>query len=555
MRTSDLLRIALVALWQQKIRSLLTLAGVVIGTFSLAVSLSLGRGFEAEVMRQLDRRDQLKQIVVWRHSEVKESDIPPEKLYIQGDMDELKRARLRKSIIRRYNQRPDAPRRTVYLTEDRIDELRNLEHVRAVRPFVIERYHVQFDHFDKMARGVGVAWDDVQFQNRLVAGEPFASNQGRNILVSEYLLYQLGITSDKDVRDAVGKTIRLQYRPDEPGWLANLDGLGVNLPGTPVDEARLLEKIFKNLPGLQDRLDLTADEQKTLKHMQSRVSAAGGPSDILLLGYSRMRIELGGIAAGGFVSPLHVLPVLFLKPEPRSVSLEFTIQGVLREYTDDDDGIGLTTVMLSKNADLFLPLDTAAELYLPRNREFGYDAAIVQVDDESHVKEVSARIKTMGLKEYSLGDWASRMRTSTTLVVYVTSFLAIVALLVASMGITNIMIMSVLERRRDIGIMKAVGARDLQILSLYLIEGTLLGALGGAIGMTLSWLLSFPGDSLARRLLAEGNDVPLKGPLFIFPLWLVLGVPLFACLVTTLAAAYPARRAARIDPIAALKHE
>src|SRR4051794_13165476 len=75
MRTSDLLTIALSALWQQKLRSLLTLGGIMIGSFALAVSLSLGRGFEAEVMRQLGRRDQLRQIIVWPHSEVNEADI------------------------------------------------------------------------------------------------------------------------------------------------------------------------------------------------------------------------------------------------------------------------------------------------------------------------------------------------------------------------------------------------------------------------------------------------------------------------------------------------
>src|SRR5947209_15657837 len=126
MRASDLLTIALSALWQQKVRALLTLGGVVIGTFALAVSLSLGRGFEAEVMRQLGRRDQLRQIIVWPHSEVNEADIPEKELYVQGDMSEAKKERLRKSIIRRYNQRGAVTRRTTYLTQDRLTALAQL---------------------------------------------------------------------------------------------------------------------------------------------------------------------------------------------------------------------------------------------------------------------------------------------------------------------------------------------------------------------------------------------------------------------------------------------
>jgi putative ABC transport system permease protein len=78
---------------------------------------------------------------------------------------------------------------------------------------------------------------------------------------------------------------------------------------------------------------------------------------------------------------------------------------------------------------------------------------------------------------------------------------------------------------------------------------------GGAAGVLLAWLVSFPGDSVARSLVNESSDLHLTGRLFVFPAWLVLGLPLFAAVVTTLAAVYPARRAARVNPIAALRHE
>jgi putative ABC transport system permease protein len=522
---------------------------VVIGTFALAVSVSLGRGFEAEVMRQLGRRDQLRQVIVWPNTVVREADIPEKELYVQGDMSDAKKARLRQSIIRRYNQRGAAPRHTTYLTEDKVEALKRIDHVRDVRPFVSVAYQIEFDQHQRTALGVSVATDDDQFERRLVAGETFTSDSAKELLVSEYLLYRLGIANDSDVRKVIGKKVRLTYKPTTRSGLSNLEALGLNLDGASLEEAHLLQKILDKIPTFQDRLELSPAELETLKRIQSRTSTGAATGDIVRIGYSQLRIQLGGFMAGVSV------PFFFLQPEDRTVTLEFTIRGVMREVTDEDEGIGLTTVMLSRNADLFLPQDTAAGLYLPRNRKTGYDAVILHVDDETEVKEVGNQIREMGLREYSLGDWAQRIRTSTLLVVYVTSFLALVALIVASVGITNTMIMSVMERRREIGIMKAVGARDLHIELMFLIEGALLGALGGCLGIVLAWALSFPGDSLARRLLAVGNDVPLKGKLFIFPLWLVIGVPTFATLVTTLAALYPARRAARVNPIAALKDE
>ena len=71
----------------------------------------------------------------------------------------------------------------------------------------------------------------------------------------------------------------------------------------------------------------------------------------------------------------------------------------------------------------------------------------------------------------------------------------------------------------------------------------------------LSWLASFPGDGVARSLVSKHTPLTLEGSLFVFPWWLMLGVPLFVSLLTMLSAVYPARRAARVDPIKALRHE
>jgi putative ABC transport system permease protein len=126
---------------------------------------------------------------------------------------------------------------------------------------------------------------------------------------------------------------------------------------------------------------------------------------------------------------------------------------------------------------------------------------------------------------------------------------------VAALGITNTMLMSVLERIHEIGVMKAVGARDAHVQQVFLVEGALVGLAGGLLGLLLSWAASFPGNAWVRATVERRLSVQLEGSLFVFPPWLLLGVPLFACLVTTLAAFYPARRAARVHPVQALRHE
>jgi putative ABC transport system permease protein len=132
---------------------------------------------------------------------------------------------------------------------------------------------------------------------------------------------------------------------------------------------------------------------------------------------------------------------------------------------------------------------------------------------------------------------------------------AAVALLVAALGIANIMLISVLERTREIGLMKAVGARNGHLQLVFLVEGALIGLVGSVLGLLLAWGLSYPGDAWVRSTAARDLKTELNESIFVFPAWLIVAVAVFAILVTVLAAVYPARRAAKIDPVAALRHE
>jgi len=117
------------------------------------------------------------------------------------------------------------------------------------------------------------------------------------------------------------------------------------------------------------------------------------------------------------------------------------------------------------------------------------------------------------------------------------------------------MLMSVLERVREIGIMKAVGARNGHIQTIFVIEGALIGLIGGVLGTLLAWVASHPGDVWVQSMVQAELGFELHGTVFQFPWWLLIGVPLFATLITTIAALFPARRAAQVDPITALRHE
>jgi putative ABC transport system permease protein len=130
-----------------------------------------------------------------------------------------------------------------------------------------------------------------------------------------------------------------------------------------------------------------------------------------------------------------------------------------------------------------------------------------------------------------------------------------VALLVSSLGIANTMLMSVLERRREIGIMKAVGAANWQLQALFVLEGGLIGLVGGSLGLLLAWSISFPGDAWVRSMVHRDMKIYLNGSIFAFPGWIGVTVVLFTIGVTIVAALYPAWHAANVDPVSALRHD
>jgi putative ABC transport system permease protein len=244
-------------------------------------------------------------------------------------------------------------------------------------------------------------------------------------------------------------------------------------------------------------------------------------------------------------------------------TVDLPIVGVLRlaerEELESDRGwdTGGTPVWDTGGAAVLLPVRAAEDLFfrVPAQRERGLNWATVIVDREENVEGVLRQIRATGLGASAPLEFIQRERLLYTLIFGAMTCVAAVALLVAALGIANTMLMSVLERTREVGVMKAVGAADRHIQAIFLLEGALIGIFGGGLGLLLGWAASFPGDAWVRGLVSRDLKIELKEAIFVFPPWLVLSVMLFALLVTTLAAVYPARRAAKVNPVSALRHE
>jgi putative ABC transport system permease protein len=124
---------------------------------------------------------------------------------------------------------------------------------------------------------------------------------------------------------------------------------------------------------------------------------------------------------------------------------------------------------------------------------------------------------------------------------------------VSSLGIMNTMVMSILERTREIGIMKAIGGSDGDIRRIFLIEASAIGFFGGITGVILGWVVGRVINIGANIYIQQQGGAP--GNLFSLPFWLIGGAIGFSIVISLLAGSYPAGRAAKLDPIQALRHD
>jgi putative ABC transport system permease protein len=115
------------------------------------------------------------------------------------------------------------------------------------------------------------------------------------------------------------------------------------------------------------------------------------------------------------------------------------------------------------------------------------------------------------------------------------------------------MVMSILERKREIGVLKSLGADEREIRFLFLAESGMIGLLGSVLGITLGWVITRIASAVAKMVMAK-EGIPAT-ELFAIPIWLILIALAIGVGVSLLAGFYPASRAAHIDPIEALRNE
>ena len=188
----------------------------------------------------------------------------------------------------------------------------------------------------------------------------------------------------------------------------------------------------------------------------------------------------------------------------------------------------------------------------------GYSMVIVKVKSADQVLSINDQITAMGYQTYTSQSFVQGINNFYLVLQIIFGGVGAIALLVAAIGIANTMAMAILERTREIGLMKAVGATNRDVLSIFLGEAAGIGFLGGLGGVLVGWLAG-QGINVAA-LVYFANQASQQGAAppsvaVYTPAWLPLFALFFATLIGFLSGLYPALRAATMIPVLALKYE
>lgn len=506
MKISDILGMSLTNLWRRKMRTFLTVLGVIIGTASIVVMLSLGIGLRDATMKQVESFGGLTEIMVYSDD------------YGSGDL---------------------------LLDDTTIDKFMNLDYVDGVEPVLTFSMPIQIGVYEGYFDVMGVSQEYLSkigleegtLPEKGGSLELIAGNQVlmdfMNIVTGEWPDYESGEGADVDLMHSsviAGIDVEETYSEDMDEDTDSSSGYFDSTFSDSGDD-------FSD-----DSSDFSYDEDD-FSGEEDDNSFPDNSDD-----FSEDFAD-NSYSYSWFTSSTKRIPV----------KVTGITEGDLDTYTEysynfyaDLDAL---TDFLKKNysGNSVIPGQPTTQDGKPY-RDLKYSMLIVNVDKAENVEEVLETIQDMGYYADANKEWLEQTEQQFMIIEAVLGGIGAVAMLVAAISIANTMTMSIYERTKEIGIMKVLGCSLGNIRSMFLAEAAFIGFLGGAVGIILSYLLSLSVNKLISPMVMEEYDLGNMN-ISVIPIWLVLAAIVFATIIGMVAGFFPAQRATRLSPLAAIRNE
>lgn len=465
MKTKDLILMSLRNLNRRKLRTFLTVLGVVIGSISIIMMISLGFGMTDSTKKQLASAGSLTQI-----------DIYPANRY--GGMDEEDGKKKKTDKVAK-------------LDDATVEKLKKIPHVEAV--LATEQFEAQINV------------KNLQGYASIVGVDPV-----------EYAKFDIKLDSGRMLQE--GDVNQVVMGRDVLRWLSN--------PQRPRMGASQQE----------ERDPLTTKMFLTLN--QAGGYDPEGNSNEANKPKQEYQIEAVGVFRDDDYENNYyiVMPIDYLRKMKKDAK---KLQAGNRQN-------GYNDYMFGGRDD----------------KENKYNNIKVKVDNVDNVQKVQEQIEAMGLKPHSLNDILVEINNSSKTQRLILGGIGAVSLLVAAIGISNTMVMSIYERTKEIGVMKVIGASVSDIKKMFLTESAFIGLLGGLVGIVLSFaisaLINYLGVKYGFAANMSGGGYspdfdPTQLKMSIIPVWLALASLVFSALIGIVSGYFPAKKATKLSALEAMR--
>jgi putative ABC transport system permease protein len=490
MTMRDLIVISTGNLVRMKLRTFLTTAGILIAIAAFVAMLSFGAGNQEYIEREFNNLGLFSTMQVYPKYNPNREPAPD-----TSNAPELDRSAL--------------------------ERIAAIPGVNLVYPFDAFNVTVRIGDstFSSKAQALPSAAVKTKLFSRMVAGTAFDSNSSRQAMVTEDILKRVGISSPDSI---IGLKLTLSARVSTvDSGVARIVGDG---PGMLMRRARGLRMdSLGNTDYLNKVLRVEASEAFK-RFLDGYMSNQREITDTLIICGVREGARGFRIRGEQIIVPMTTAS-RFTQGGPTGNPME--IFGALRSGT------------------LFSQSGGADSKTFPQ--------VTIDFDPKVFYKSIRDSVEAMGFRTFS---FAAEFEQIQKMFVYFDMALGVVgliALITASLGIVNTMVMSITERRKEIGVLKSLGADEIDIRWLFLVESGVIGAIGTVGGIFFGWVITRIVSAVAQAYM-RSEGIP-EMDLFSLPPWLILMSLGVGIGVSLIAGYYPAARAARVDPVEALRNE
>jgi ABC-type antimicrobial peptide transport system permease subunit len=475
-------------LWRLKLRTFLTVAGIVIAIAAFVAMVSFGAGTKQNIDKQFNDLGLLSTIQVYpqhRPNEPEAANVP--KLDVAA-----------------------------------LDRFAKIPGVLLVYPYdaFMVKLNLRDSVIDSRAQSLSHAAMQTKLFSNMRAGKIFESDGSHNAIVSSNLLKRFGT---KSADSLLGKKIVVSMQVSTID--SALKHVVIDKGVTVLDRLRKISVDSLLYNGeYRGRVLRTEANEAVKRFINGFMTARKTVSDTL---------TICGVIEAERMGPMRMGEVII----PFKTAARFSSSGFSGNPTD------------------LLGALSGGNLFSSGEDYGGKSFSQVTINFDPHVlyKPIKDSIEAQGYRAVSFAAEFEQIQQAFIYLNMALGAVGLLALFTASLGIVNTMVMSILERRREIGIFKSLGADDREIRGLFLFESGMIGFIGASVGVVFGWIITRIVMLIARYYMIK-EGIP-EVELFSLPMWLILTALAFGIGVAVVAGLYPAARAARIDPVEALRNE